>query len=225
MTADFKQATTLAGKILASGLIQPVYTVAFTFAPTGGTFTLTISTGLNGPTPSVQSTTITYSTSLTAAAVQTAIQALTGLSAVTVTGSNGGSFLITIPTALGAATVTVTSALTGGAGGTPAAIVTGTGTSTSIYTVPANSAVKIASIAFANAAALAGTLSVSVVPAGGTSDGTHLILANYPIAAGDALSHKDVLSALDGAMLDAGAQIAVTSGVSGTYLITGAVSA
>ncbi len=101
-------------------------------------------------------------------------------------------------------------------------------TETAIYTVPTASAIKVASISICNVTASAVTVSVSVVPSGGTiGDGTHKVLYNYSIAAGDTISHQDVLSALLGAFLDAGAAITITAGTASAvdYVLTGAVSA
>ncbi len=101
-------------------------------------------------------------------------------------------------------------------------------TETAVYTVPANSAVKVASASIANVTGATVTVSVAVVGPGGTmGDGTHKVLYQYPLAAGDTISHKDVLSALDGAFLDAGAIIAVTASTANAVdvVLTGAVSA
>lgn len=104
--------------------------------------------------------------------------------------------------------------------------VPGTG-ATTVYTVPANSAVKIATCVIANISAspLVG-VTVSVVPSGGSVDGTHVIAtigtAAQPFAAGDSTS----LFELAGAMLDSGALISITSpaATSINFLITGAVA-
>lgn len=103
-----------------------------------------------------------------------------------------------------------------------------TTTETAVYTVPANSAVKIASASITNISASAVVVSAAVVPSGGTmGDGTHKVLFQYTLAVGDTISHKDVLSALDGAFLDAGAAVALTAGTASAldYVLTGAVSA
>lgn len=100
-------------------------------------------------------------------------------------------------------------------------------TATAVYTVPAGSAVKLASVSVANVTASTVTVTVGLVPSGGTADGTHEVLHAYPLAAGDTISHKDVLSALDGAFLDAGAALTVTAGTANAVdvVVTGAVSA
>lgn len=223
MSADLKSATGLFGKILASGCANPKWTISFTGVPTGGTFTPTITTGINGPSPNVQSVAITYTAGLTAAAVQTALQALTGMSSVTVAGSNGGPFTITVPNALGVASVTVAYALTGGT--TPTAQLTNVGLDTTLYTVPGASVTKLATISLCNGTASPAAVSVSVVPSGGSIDGTHRVLSNFALAANDTISHEDVLAMVKGAPLDAGALISVNSTQPLTYLLTGAVQA
>jgi hypothetical protein len=97
---------------------------------------------------------------------------------------------------------------------------------TTIYTVPGSSAVKIATFSITNTSTSAVTVSVSVVPSGGSIDGTHKVLSSYSLAANDTISSEDVLSALKGAMLDAGAFISlnVSAGAVVCYLLTGAVS-
>lgn len=224
MSADFKQSANLAGKILASGCVNPTYTVSFAGVPTGGTFTPTITTGVNGTSPNVQSVAITYTATLTAAAVQTAVQALTGMSTVTVSGSNGGPFTFTIPTALGVGTVTVASALTGGTA--PLAAVTTNGVDATVYTVPASSAVKLGTFSITTATAVASTLSVSVVPSGGSLDGTHRVISAYPFgtAGTDAICQDDVLGVVKGAALDTGAVVSINCTQPVTYLLTGWVA-
>lgn len=93
---------------------------------------------------------------------------------------------------------------------------------TTIYTVPASSAVKVASAVLCNVTGAAVTVTVSVVPSGQTVDATRAIISAYSLAAGDSTA----LSELVGAMLDAGAFIAITAsaGAAVNYLLTGAVS-
>ncbi len=99
--------------------------------------------------------------------------------------------------------------------------VAGTG-ATTIYTVPAASAVKVTSAVLANVSASAVTVTVAVVPSGQSVDGTRTIVSAYPLAAGD----STVLTELVGALLDTGAFISITAsaGTAINYLITGAVS-
>lgn len=95
-------------------------------------------------------------------------------------------------------------------------------TNTTIYTVPALSATKVATGALMNVSAATVTVSVSVVPSGGAVDGTHKILT-ATLAAGDSTT----LPEITGAFLDAGAFISVyaSAATAINYLLTGAVSA
>lgn len=99
--------------------------------------------------------------------------------------------------------------------------VAGTG-DTTVYTVPASSAVKVATAVLTNVSAGAVTVSVSVVPSGGSVDGTHKVVSAYSLAANDSTK----LTEVEGAMLDAGAFISINAsvGASVNYLFTGAVS-
>ena len=56
---------------------------------------------------------------------------------------------------------------------------------TTVYTVGASKAAKLAKLVLTNTSASAVTVSVSVVPSGGTVDGTHKVVSAYSIAAGD----------------------------------------
>lgn len=221
---DIKQGTSLLPAIIGSGCVNPQYVVSFTGSPTGGTFALTITTGVNGPTPNAQTATITYSTTLTAAAVQAAIQALTGMSTVTVSGSSGGPFTATVPNTLGVATVTVNGAsLTGGS--SPAAAVATQGVDTTIVpAVSANTAVKVTSAVICNASNALGTLSVSVVPSGGSVDGTHRVLSNYSLLANDTISHEDVMAMTKENMYPAGTFVSINCTSPVTYMFLGVVS-
>lgn len=100
-------------------------------------------------------------------------------------------------------------------------------TATTVYTVPASSAVKIASVALTNTTANAVTVTVNVVASGGSAAATNQILTSYALAGYDVLTHKDVLAALDGAFLDAGAFLTVTAATANAvnFFVTGAVSA
>jgi hypothetical protein len=78
--------------VYVASYLQPyILTRTLTFTATGGTFTLTF----GGQTTASQ----TYSGTYAASALQSALQALssTGASLITVTGSNGGPFTITLP--------------------------------------------------------------------------------------------------------------------------------
>lgn len=93
---------------------------------------------------------------------------------------------------------------------------------TTIYTVPAASAAKIATAVLCNTTSSAVTVSVSVVPSGGTVDGTHKIVSSYSLAGNDSTT----LAELAGAFLDAGAFISVTAGTGSAvdYFLSGVVS-
>ncbi len=58
-------------------------------------------------------------------------------------------------------------------------------TETTLYTAPDN--VVVREILVCNTAATAGTVSLALVPAGGTADGTHRIIGGATVAANDTL--------------------------------------
>jgi hypothetical protein len=91
-----------------------------------------------------------------------------------------------------------------------------------VYTVPALSAVKIATAVLCNTTSSAVVVSVSVVPSGGTVNGTHKVVADYSLAAKDSTT----LPELVGSMLDAGAYISVNAGTATAVncILTGVVS-
>jgi hypothetical protein len=95
-------------------------------------------------------------------------------------------------------------------------------TDTTVYTVPASSAVKVATFSLTNVTGSAVTVSVSVVPSGGSVDGTHKVLSAYSLAAGDSTKVTEV----EGALLDTGVFISINASAATAinYLITGAVS-
>lgn len=120
----YRSATTTAGAT------AEVHTLTITGSPTGGTFTYTLATwGTTAP--------IAYSP--TAAVVQAAIRLATGV-AVVVTGSTGGPFTITFPTAAGdvPAPTADGTALTGGTS-PAAAVVVATPGVTGVNTTPVGS--------------------------------------------------------------------------------------
>lgn len=102
----------------------------------------------------------------------------------------------------------------------------GATTATTIYTVPASSAVKIATFSLFNNSAAAVTVAVNVIASGGAAGVTNVMLGAYSLASFDGLTSEDVLAFLKGAMLDAGAFLSMTVSTSGAinYLLTGAVS-
>lgn len=95
-------------------------------------------------------------------------------------------------------------------------------TNTTVYTVPATSAARVATFSLTNVTASAVTVSVSVVPSGGTVDGTHSVVSGYSLAAGDSTKIVEV----EGALLDTGAFISINAGTAAAinYLITGVVA-
>jgi hypothetical protein len=95
---------------------------------------------------------------------------------------------------------------------------------TAIYTVPANKAVKLAQGSLCNTTSAPVTVSLSLVPSGGTADGTHRVIASYSLAAYDTLPLGDYLG---GHMLGPGDFISVqaSAATAVTVVISGAVSA
>src|SRR4029077_7428246 len=77
---------------------------------------------------------------------------------------------------------------------------------TTVYTVPANSHVKIAHGVITNVSGSTVNVSVSVVPSGGSASTANRIISVFPLTAGNSLSMKDYLV---GAMLGPGDFISV----------------
>lgn len=112
-----------ADRALAGG----TWTVTISGSPTGGTFTISVTTGgnyLSGVLqPVVTTTTAAIAYNAIASTVQTDLQALSNGTGITVSGSAGGPYTITIPAALSPASITASgTALTGGS--SPAATAT-----------------------------------------------------------------------------------------------------
>lgn len=82
----------------------------------------------------------------------------------------------------------------------------GSGTTT-IYTVPASKAAKIAKLVLSNTSAAAVTISVTLVPVGGTIDGTHRVISGYSLAAGD----STVINEIEGVWMGDGDLLAVVA--------------
>lgn len=97
---------------------------------------------------------------------------------------------------------------------------------TTIHTVAASTREKIATFSLTNVTGSNVTVSVSIVPSGGTIDGTHRVISSYALLANDTISHEDVLAATKGVLLPAGAYISVnvSTGAAVDYCITGSVS-
>lgn len=98
-----------------------------------------------------------------------------------------------------------------------------TAAETTVYTVPASTYVKVAHGVLTNVSASAVTVSVSLVPSGGTADGTHRIVSQFSLPAGDSLPLKDYIA---GAMLGPGDFISVSPSAVNAIdvVISGAVS-
>lgn len=121
-------------RLIQRGAPAQVITATLTGAPTGGTHRLSVS--VNGGTPR-ETPNLAYNTS--AAAVQTALQALANVGSgnLTVSGSAGGPYTITPAGSLASADVVVlstTNALTGGTA--PAVSIVSTRDSTARFLVP-----------------------------------------------------------------------------------------
>ncbi len=93
---------------------------------------------------------------------------------------------------------------------------------TTIYSVPVESSVKIASATFCNNAAVSVNLSVSLVPAGDTAGAENRIVSAFAIPGGETLSLADYLS---GAMISDGDFLSVEVSASDavSVVLTGAV--
>lgn len=76
-----------------------------------------------------------------------------------------------------------------------------------IYTVPANKAAKISKLVLTNVTGASVVVSVSLVPSGGTVDGTHLVVSSFAITANDSIT----VTELDGMWLGAGDFISVNA--------------
>lgn len=100
-------------------------------------------------------------------------------------------------------------------------------TATTIYTVGANTEAKIGSFSLTNVTGSSVNVTVAVVPSGGSLDATRTVIQTYPLAAGDTITHKDVLSSFDGLILETTAFISVTASTANAvnYLLTGQVAA
>jgi hypothetical protein len=97
-----------------------------------------------------------------------------------------------------------------------------TGTaSTAMYTVGASKAAKLGTGSICNTSTTATVnVTLAIVPSGGTDDGTHTVIAAYPLAPGDTLALQEYIA---GHMLGEGDFIAVTASVTSVIdvVITG----
>lgn len=91
-----------------------------------------------------------------------------------------------------------------------------------VYTVPALSAVKLASGVLCNTTGSPVTVSVSVVPNGGSVAVTNRVIDSYSLAAHDSIPMPEIA----GALLDAGVVISVNTSTANAVnvVLTGAVS-
>src|ERR1700756_3044015 len=94
---------------------------------------------------------------------------------------------------------------------------------TTLYTVPSNTTTKVATMSLCNTSGSPVTVTIHLLQAGQTADGTHSVVSGYSLSAGDTLSLRDYIG---GAMLATGEAIAVTVGTANVVdvVITGAVS-
>lgn len=89
------------------------------------------------------------------------------------------------------------------------------------YTVPASTSVKVSTASITNVTGTAVTVSLSLVPTGGSLDGTHRVLQSYSLQANDTMD----LSWLKGAMLGPGDVIGGLAGTASAVVlvVTGTV--
>jgi hypothetical protein len=94
---------------------------------------------------------------------------------------------------------------------------------TAVYTVPASTAVKLATCTICNTSAASVLVTVSLLKSGDTADSSHRVMSAYPLAAGDTVSLREYLS---GAMLQEGESISVQAGTAAVLdvVLTGSVS-
>lgn len=87
---------------------------------------------------------------------------------------------------------------------------------TTVYTVPSNKAAKILKGVIANTSAAAVTVSVSVVPSGGTAGSANRVLTGFSLAAGD----STVLTELEGIELGQNDFISVNASAGSAIAVT-----
>jgi 3-oxoacyl-(acyl-carrier-protein) synthase len=98
-----------------------------------------------------------------------------------------------------------------------------TTSATTVYTAPASTTAKIATMTVCNTSASAVTLTVQLLQSGQSADGTHAVISGYSLGANDTLS---LTGYIGGAMLATAEAISVTAGTANVIdvVITGAVS-
>ncbi|GAB3776826.1 L-lysine 2,3-aminomutase [Nocardioides ginsengisegetis] len=75
------------------------------------------------------------------------------------------------------------------------------------YTVPANKAAQIKTMVLSNVSGAAVTITVSVIPSGGSVDGTHKVVSGYSLASNDSTTISEVV----GSWLGAGDKVNVNA--------------
>lgn len=95
---------------------------------------------------------------------------------------------------------------------------------TTVYTTPSSTTTKIMQGTMCNTSGSSVNVSLSIIPSGGSSDGTHKVISTYALAAGDTLSLTPYIG---GAMLAAGDFISVicSTGAVIDVVLTGVESA
>lgn len=97
---------------------------------------------------------------------------------------------------------------------------TTTGTAQTIFTVPPEQEAEVATFSVTNTTALAATLSIHIVPSGGTIGATNLVISALSVAMNDTVSLKDELAGL----WDAGDTIQVFSGTPAALSVRGSMT-
>lgn len=77
---------------------------------------------------------------------------------------------------------------------------------TTVYTAPAGKSVEVRHGTLCNVSGSAVTISLALIPFAGAADGTHRVVSNYPLAAGDTLPLRDYLN---GAQLGPGDYVSI----------------
>lgn len=94
---------------------------------------------------------------------------------------------------------------------------------TTVYTVPASSTAKIATMTVCNTSASAVTITVQILQSGQSADGTHAVISGYSLSPNDTLS---LTGYIGGATLATAEAINVTASTASVVdvVITGVVS-
>lgn len=221
MSTDLKSGANLIGGILASGQVQSGQLLTISGSPTGGTFTVSVTTSAGTQTTSGQAYNVA------ASALQTALQGLSNVGSgnLLVSGSAGGPYTITAPTGFVCTLATSGASLTGGT--SPSASLAGI--AATVYTVPSTtSAAVVKTAVVTSVAASAVPVTGYVTPQGQTRDSTRIVgLSGYSLAAGDATVWSEVQGGVYDSTGSSGAAFALVLGGGAVnavnYMITGAV--